>query len=221
MRPLVPAVAILILVFTPAARAQSDTGTEHAQWSMAIGPTIGGLLLDPHLNDYRWDTSPTLQSGAQATVFHGRFGLGARASFARTSQQSGIPGETTAPDVNLTGLALAGQVRALTVRGIGLWGTAYGGRLHLGYHPDRLTFEPGGPTQPVTVAYDPVSAWDFGLGIEIRGDLTRQMALALQAERSSFSLDTAHRRGDEIVEARERFYSWGLRLQVSWCVDLK
>ncbi len=212
---------MVIPFIAAAAHAQSDADTGRAHWSMAIGPTIGGLLLDPHLGDYRWDTSPTLQSGAQATVFRGRFGLGARASFAQTSQESGIPGETTAPDVNLTGLAFVGQVRALSVRGIGLWGTAYGGRLHLGYHPDQLTFEPGGPTQPVTVTYDPLSEWDFGLGIEIRGDLTRQMALALQAERSSFSLDTAHRRGDEIVEARERFYSWGLRLQVSWCVDLK
>jgi hypothetical protein len=87
--------------------------------------------------------------------------------------------------------------------------------LFLAYDPDQLTLDVGAGT-PITVAFDSIAEWDYGFGIEIRGDLTAQLALALQAERSSFSLDTAHRSGDEIVETRERFDQWSLRLQAAW-----
>ncbi len=204
------------LLATAAAAARADTD---AAWRLTVGPTVGVLLLDPHLADYRWDTGPTLQTGAEAVLSRGRFGVGTRVLLSSTTQASGIPGETQAPRVALTGFEILTQVRALSVRGVELWGTAQGGRLHMGYDPDQLTFSPGGLTEPVTVAYDPVSEWDFGFGLEIRGRLTRQVALALQADGSSFSLDTAHRRGSEIIESRERFTSWGLRLKACWQVD--
>ena len=41
-------------------------------------------------------------------------------------------------------------------------------------------------------------------------------ALALSAEASTFALDTAHRRGDEIVYQRDRFWNWSARLAVTW-----
>ena len=46
------------------------------------------------------------------------------------------------------------------------------------------------------------------------------VALALQIGRTSFSLDTSHRRGGEIVEQRQSFHSWSLGLQVSWLLGL-
>jgi uncharacterized protein YegJ (DUF2314 family) len=91
--------------------------------------------------------------------------------------------------------------------------------LFLAYDPDHLTFDPGAG-EPITVAFDSISEWDYGFGTEIRGAVTAQLALALQADHTSFSLDTAHRSGDEIVASRERFDQWSLRLQVAWLLSL-
>lgn len=186
---------------------------------MEVGIVAGGIALDPHLEDYRWDTGPAWQSGAQTTLLRGRFGAGARVWRSGTTQATGIPGEDQAPRVTMTGVELTGQIRALSVRGIELWGSLHGGRLFLGYDPDSFTFDVGG-VGPVTVAYEPITEWDYGVGAAIRGELGAHMALALQADLTSFSLDTAHRRGDEIVETRERFSTWNLRAQASWVFDL-
>jgi hypothetical protein len=104
-------------------------------------------------------------------------------------------------------------------RGVELWGMVHGGRLFLAYDPDQMTFDPGAGA-PITVAFDSIAEWDYGVGIEIRGRPTAQLALALQAEHTSFSLDTAHRNGDEIVETRERFDQWSLRVQAAWLWNL-
>jgi hypothetical protein len=205
------------LVAAPASAADdADGGGPRTR--MEIGVVVGGIALDPHLEDYRWDTAPALQSGAHATVLRGRFGAGARVWRSSTTQASGIPGEDTAPQVGMTGVEVTGQVRAGSVRGIELWGSLHGGRLFLGYDPESLTFDVGG--SPVTVVYEPIAEWDYGLGAALRGELGSHMALALQADLTSFSLDTAHRRGDEIVESRERFSTWNLRAQVSWVFGL-
>ena len=121
--------------------------------------------------------------------------------------------------MGLSAIEWVGQGRIVSYRGVQLWGVLHGGRLFLGYDPDHLTFDPGAGA-PITVAFDSISEWDYGFGIEIRGSLTAQLALALQAEHSSFSLDTAHRSGDEIVDARERFDQWSLRVQAAWLWNL-
>lgn len=203
---------LLLVLVTGAAAAQVDRA---AHWQVAVGPAVGITVPDPRLGDYRWDTGPALQSGLQATLYRGRFAGGVRVLRSRTTQSSGIPGATQTPDVDLTSLDVVGQVRAANFRGVELWGFVQTGLLHLGYEPDRLTFDPGVGT-PVTVDYDPISEWDLGLGLEVRGELMTHVALSLQAESTTFALDTAHRSGNEIVESRDRFYSWSLRLQVSW-----
>jgi hypothetical protein len=218
--------AILILTLlavttvTPAAAAADESAARGSEWRLGIGPTVGGLLFDPDLANYRWDTQPALQTGLQATLLRGRFAAGSRLMRTHTTQASGIPGESQAPRVNLTGVEILGQVRVIGYRGIEMWGLASLGRLYLSYEPDQLTFDVGGITEPITVDYTPISEWDFGFGLELRADLMNQLAIALQAERSTFALDTAHRRGDEIVESRERFYSWSLRLQLAWLFHL-
>jgi hypothetical protein len=212
-------VSIALAAPALAAGGAGDADATAPGTRLEVGVVIGGIALDPHLQDYRWDTAPSLQSGAHATVLRGRFGAGARLWRSSTTQASGIPGEEQAPRVNMTGLEMTGQVRALAVRGVELWGSAHGGRLFLGYDPESLTFDVGG--QPVTVSYQPVAEWEYGVGAALRGELGPHMALALQADLTSFSLDTAHRRGDEIVEARERFSTWDLRAQVSWVFGLK
>ena len=200
--------------------ARADETAGDARWRVAVGPTIGGLALDPSLENYRWDVAPALQMGAQASLFRGRFAGGLRAWRSYTTQATGIPGETRSPRVALTGLECIAQGRMVSYRGVELWGAVHGGRLFLAYDPDQLTVDTGAGSS-VTVDFDSISEFDYGFGIEIRGDLTPQLALALQAERTSFSLDTAHRSGDEIVESRERFSPWSLRAQVSWLWNLQ
>jgi hypothetical protein len=210
------------LQFANASRADTAPSSEEGAsptWRLAVGPMIGGLAFDPTLDNYRWDVGPALQTGAQATLYHRRFATGARVWFAGTTQASGIPGETTAPHVSLTAIEWIGQGRIVSYRGVELWGAVHGGRLFLGYDPDHMTFDPGAG-EPITVAFDSISEWDYGFGTEIRGALTTQLALALQADHTSFSLDTAHRSGDEIVASRERFDQWSLRLQVAWLLSL-
>ena len=192
-----------------------DGGATSAGWRLGVGPMVGGLAFDPTLENYRWDVSPALQAGLQASVFRGRLAAGARAWRAHSTQATGIPGDSQAPRVALTGVELMGQGRMLSYRGVELWGAVHGGRLFLAYQPDQLVVDTG-IGAPITVAFDSIAEWDYGFGIEIRGDLRPQLALALQAERTSFSLDTAHRSGDEIVASRERFDQWSLRLQASW-----
>jgi hypothetical protein len=206
---------VAVLGVTPAAQAETpQTGTR-----MELGLALGGVTFDPHLADYRWDTSPAMQSGMQAALYRGRIAAGARVWRSGTAQATGIPG-TASPNVNLTGLEMTGQVRAFSVGGVALWGTAHAGRVLMGYDPDRLSLDAGGGSQ-VTVAFDPVSEWDWGGGAALRTIVASRMAIALQADVTMFSLDTVHRRGDEIVETRERFSSWGLRAQASWLFDLK
>jgi len=215
--------ALLCLVAAPHA-GEAATDGDHdrrADWRLSLGVVAGVHALDADLADYRWDVSPGLRTGFQATVYRGRFAAGVRYSRSQTTQSSGIPGETLVPRVNMTGIDFLGQVRAVGYRRVELWGLAHAGTLHLGYTPDHLTFDVGGFTTPVRVEYDPITEWDYGLGLELRGELTEHMALAVQAEGSTFALDTAHRRGDEIVESRERFYSWSLLLHVSWLLNLR
>jgi hypothetical protein len=195
--------------------ADADAG----EWRVNAGPFAGGVLYDAKLDDYRWDTGPAIQSGVEATLYRGRIGVGARVWRASTTQSTGIPGETFAPSVRLTSTEMTGAVAVFSVRGVGLWGTAHGGRLHLGYSPDHATFDVGGSIGTVSVDYKPVTEWIYGAGVALRGDVTRRLALSVAAERSSFALDTAHRAGGEVVESRERFANWALCVQLSWVMS--
>lgn len=211
-----------VLHIATTVHAQSDAALGEfapAQWRVGIGALAGAIAFDPALDNYRWDVTPTLQTGVQAMLMRGRFATGARLWLAHTTQASGIPGETQAPRVNATAIEWVGQGRVVSYRGFELWGAVHGGRLFLAYDPNQLTFDAGVGT-PITVSYDSISEWDYGVGIEIRRDLTAQLALALQADHTSFSLDTAHRSGDEIVASRERFDQWSLRLQAAWLWNL-
>jgi hypothetical protein len=217
------AVCCFIVAGAGAARAggaSNEPGGGSGGWRLAAGAFAGGIMIDRSLENYRWDTRPAPLTGAELTVLKGRFAAGARFWGARTTQASGIPGETQVPQVDLTGVGAVGSVRALTVSVLELWGTGYAGRLHLGYSPDRLTFDPGGLAEPVTVEYAPISEWEFGYGAKVRTELMRRLSVTVEAGRHAFALDTAHRRGDEIVESREWFNSWTVQLNIAWLVTL-
>lgn len=203
----------IALTLVSAGIARADDGS---WFQIDAGPIGGVTLLDSHLADYNWDTRPMLQAGAQVVGYYDRYGAGVRVWRAGTTQATGIPGATTVPRVALTSVEAVGEARIARSRGIELWGMAHGGRLHLGYDPERLAIDLGGGAGTVTVDYNAISEWDFGVGMGIRADLTKQLALTLQGENTTFALDTAHRNGAEIVEARERFYVWSFRARVSW-----
>jgi hypothetical protein len=215
--------ALLVLVSTAApvpAQPGGAAAAVPARWRVSVSPTIGGVMLDGDLADYRWDTQVAVQPGLRAALHRSRFAAGVRAAWFGTSQATGIPGESTVPEVHMTEVDLVLEAWVARTHGVELWASGHGGRLHMGYDPDHLTVDLGGPSEPVTVDYEPITEWCYGLGIEFRFAVARQLALGLQLEQTSFQLDTAHRSGDEIVESRERFTNWGLSLAVLGFADL-
>jgi len=212
-----PACLLLLVTAVTLTDAADSRGADETWW-LAAGPAVGGLSLDPHLADYRWDTTPAATVGVQTLVGRGWLAGGLRLGRANTTQGTGLVDAGEAPTVRLTSVELTAQARVVAVAGVELWLGGQVGRLNLRYAPDELTIDPGG--EPLTVALEPIGEWAYGLGAELRYRVGSRLDVALQAERSSFALDTAHRRGDEIVTERERFYNWGARLLVAWSWNL-
>ncbi len=208
-----PIIAGLFLLLSA---GTASAGDQRNGWNLAVGPSVGVQVFDDNLANYRWDTKPAVVTGLQVTLYRGWLAGGIRMGRSHTRQVTGIPGETRAPQVNKTDVVFTGHVRALEYRIFELWGSISGGGMFLGYDPDRMTFEIGGIADPVTVSYEAVSTWQYGLGTGLRSKITRHAALSLEVERSTFSLDTAHRRGDEIVYARQSFSNWQFSVGVSW-----
>lgn len=178
--------------------------------------TIGGAtFLDPHLADYRWDTAPRAIWGVQGMVAQGRWGIGARAWTSRTSQETGLLVSTGAPSVRLTGVELVGEPTLLDAYGFRAFASATAGFLHLGWSPDRLTLDASGGGEEITVEYAPIDTWTGSAGVGLRRGLPGNVTLGFAVERTFFSLETAHRVDDVVVEERERFGNWTVRLELS------
>ena len=199
--------ALLLAACAGVSRGQSESDTP-ASWRISIAPTVGALLFDSHLADYRWDTSLSVQPGLRIGVHHARYSAALRTSWAATEQSTGLLDEATVPRVHMTQLDLALEGRIATLGSVEMWGSAHGGRMFLGYEPDHMTVDAGG--SPVTVSFDPIDEWCYGAGISFRRDLARHLALGLQLDGTGFQLDTAHRNGSEIVASREGFVNWSL-----------
>jgi hypothetical protein len=184
-------------------------------WSVSVAPSGGVLLLDPALENYRWDVSAQPLWGLAATASRGSIQAGLRLWRSGTTQSTGIPGETFAPDVGMTVAEMIGGWSVARVAGVALLASASAGMLHLGWSPDRATLEPFGTGSPVEVSFDPITEWTGGLGISARRGVAGGLGLALGLERSWFRLDTTHRAGDEIVESRETFGQWIVRAELT------
>ncbi|HKW12977.1 MAG TPA: hypothetical protein VJS69_00685 [Candidatus Krumholzibacteria bacterium] len=212
------AATLLAAMQAGGARAQSGDDAPQAAWRISIAPVIGAMLFDPHLADYRWDTSVALQPGLRLGVHHARYSAALRTSWSATEQSTGLIGETEAPRVHLTQLDLALEGRIATLAGVELWGSGHGGRMFLGYEPDQMTVDAGG--SPVTVSFNAINEWCYGAGLAFRRDVARHLALGLQLDGTGFQLDTAHRSGSEIIESREGFMNWSLSLALLGFMDL-
>lgn len=202
-------VALAVVGARPAAG-----GTDASLW-LEAGPALGALALDGDLADYRWDTRPAAQWSARVLAGRGAFALGVGAWRAATTQATGLPGDVPPLAVSVSAVALTGLARVATPLGCELRLGGQGGRLHAGWEPGSLKVDTGGG-EPVDVTFADIDEWLFGATAEIQRPLGRGLVAAVQAEWSSFALDTAHRRGGEIVELRERFGAWSARVQVGW-----
>lgn len=189
-------------------------------WHLTTSLGAGAMSPDPSLADYRWDTTPTALFGLQATVGRGRLAAGLRLSRWGTTQGTGLALDEADPQVQLTQLGFIGQFRLVQVSGFQLWGSGLIGQVNMSYTPDRVIVDTGNPGGDLEVDYDPITEMDLGLGLEVRRDFGKSMAASLLAERSSFQLETSHRRGAEIVTQRETFINWSVRLQLAWVLDL-
>jgi hypothetical protein len=208
-----------LLRLTIAAVLLAGTATA-APLDLAVGPLAGATSLDPQLADYRWDTSPRLEAGLESTVGRGRWRLGLRLLRSETTQGTGLGTGYDDPVVRLTSGEAVGRYRVAAPLGVEVWAGAHAGWLHLGYTPDALAITPGAGLDPVNVDFAPVNEAVLGGGLELRRPLGRSWALALAADASTFALDTSHRRGDEIVRQRQRFWNGSARLAVTWRTDL-
>ncbi|RKZ13110.1 hypothetical protein DRQ32_02315 [bacterium] len=207
--------ALALLLVAPATAAPADDG-----WRLDLGAGASALVFDEELANYRWDVQPTAALQLHASALRSRWALGLNVQTTSTVQQSGIPGETIAPQVALHSLELHAAWRIVQWQGFQLWGQAHGGRITMRYEPDQLLFTAPGGGEAIAVDFAPVNEWTGGLAASVRREFFSNLALAAQLTHSSFALDTSHRSGDEIIQQREGFHNWSLGLSASWLLDL-
>jgi len=212
-------VAIAALAVTSGLSPDASAGDLRgvSRW-ITVGGIGGATQLDAALQDYRWQTGARPTWGVQALAGQGRWSAGLRAWQAWTTQSTGIPGETAIPEVRLASIGAVGRVRLAAVGGVELMAIASAGRLHLGWHPDRATYDLAGVGEPVVIHYEPVDTWLWGAGMAFRRSIGRRLLAGASMEHLRFDLETAHRAGDAIAVQRETFGNWSLRLELSWIV---
>ena len=187
-------------------------GSSGRDW-ISIGLIAGTTQFDAGLADYQWDTTPQAGWGVRALVGRGRLGCGVRAWRTSTTQSIGDLGEP--PAVRATSWELIGEGGLAEVMGTRVIATGSAGRLHLGYEPDRITIQPPA-SSPIVVDLEPVGAWIVGGGLTLRRAVVPAWTVGLGAEVRMFSIDTSHRAGNEIVQAREAVGDWSARFELAW-----
>lgn len=212
-RPLIAAALLLLACANPA--PAEDLG-----WRLDLGAGAGAILFDEDLRDYRWEIGPTPAVVVRASALRDRYAIGLTYGTTRTVQATGLPSASTDPRVALHSVEARASARILQWQGVELLGQVQGGRLMMRYEPDYLLLTPPGGGNPIRVEFTPIHEWTGGFGAALRHEFQGVFALTAEAMLTSFALDTSHRRGDEIVEQRERFHNWSLGLSASWLLDL-
>ena len=105
--------------------------------------------------------------------------------------------------------------RLVSVWGFRALGSVSAGWLHLGYDPDQAVYDPGAGG-PIVVTYEPVDEPILAAGLALERSLSTRFGVGLSVEHQLFGLDTAHRRGNEIVFERTSFNNWTARFELSW-----
>lgn len=195
--------------------ATQPAGASERAW-ISVGLITGSTQFDAELADYQWDTTPRPGWGVQGLAGRGRLALGLRAW--RTSSTQSIGDLGAAPKVHATSVELVGEGRLAEVLGTQVLATIAGGRLRLGYDPDRVTIQPPAPAGAIEVDLAPVGAWIGGGGLALRRAVAPAWSVGLGVDARVFAIETAHRAGDAIVFARESFGDWSARFELAWRV---
>lgn len=191
---------------------EAPAGVSSRGW-FSIGLLTGSTQFDAGLADYQWDTSPALGWGVRGLAGRGRFAAGLELCRAGTTQSIGDLG--AAPEVHATSLELVAEARIVERWDTQLVMSGHGGRLRLGYDPDRVSIQPPGPVSPIEVDLAPVDTWIGGAGLSLRRPVTSGWRVGVGVDARVFSIDTAHRAGTSVVVARESFGDWSARCEVA------
>lgn len=199
--------------FGPAPDGAAPPSPAASRGWLSVGLLTGSTQFDAELADYQWDTTPRLGWGLSGLVGRGRFAAGLELWRTGTTQAIGDLG--AAPEVHATSLELVGEARIVGRWGTDLWVRGHGGRLRLGYQPDRITIQPPGPVSPIEVELAPVAAWIGGAGAALRRPVASRWTVGLGVDARVFAIDTAHRSGDTVVYGRRSFGDWSIRCEIA------
>ena len=207
-------VTLLLVTAVPAAPAcAQERSADRATWC-SIGLLGGMVNPDAHLADYQWNTRPRATWGAEALAGRGRFAGGLRFGQFQTTQSLDVSGAGVSPTVRSTSLELVGRAGVRRIHRMDLLVTVSAGRVHLGYHPDRVAIAAGGGS-PTVVELAPIDEWTAGGGVTLMRTLAAKWNLGAGIDYGMFRLDTAHRNGSGIQYARESFGQWNARFEVA------
>ncbi|MBI1795907.1 MAG: hypothetical protein HYR74_02535 [Candidatus Eisenbacteria bacterium] len=201
---------IVTMIAAPAIAAHAVPAAAGAAPWLAAGLTSGIERPDLRLGDYQWSTTPHGAFGASLLAGMGRFAAGLRVSTTRTTQTID---PTTSSAVRATRIELVGEARVAAFLGTALMLDAGGGRLHLGYSPDRVTIDTG--AGPTTVDLRPIDTWTGSAGLTLRRALAGGWSAGLGCDIHRYAIDTAHREGATIVEQRQSFTNWSARFELA------
>jgi len=183
---------------------------------LGVRAGLGVALLDVGLRDHGWDVEPRTSFEVAGVATPGPVRMAVAMTLVSTTQESGILGDELPPSVRLTGGSASIDVRAVEAFGVEAWPGLRVGMLHLGWDPDRITYDLPGLGTPLEVRYEAVTEPTYGVGLSVERPLTPSWRLGAMADRDWFGLDVARREGDGGRVRRETFGSWSVRLAVTW-----
>ena len=198
--------AALLMGAAPAAALSPD---------LSLAVLAGAAKPDGAMADHQFEIGPQPAWGARIRGALGPADLGVRVWSSPNTQTLGLSGVED-PRTRTTTWDLAGRVRVAHVLGQSVHATASLGRLALTYQPSSLSIPVGGGGPPVVVALDSVHEWVTGAGLAFERGIGRQWAVDVELEHRWFGLDTAHSAGGSLVESRERFGTWDVRVGWNW-----
>ena len=203
------------LFISAAGATQASAGVSPVWASIGV---LGGVTgPDGDLGKYQWDPEAQTHWGVQAFVGLGRIALGLRGSTTGNKQSLEVPGTPAfSADVRLRSAEALLRLTALNVAGVELYGFGGGGRLRIEYAPDHWNVQIPGTNEVLAVDLNPIDGWIGTAGVGLRRGIFAGWGVGVEVDHHRFSLDTAHRLGDEVVTSEESFGEWTARAELSW-----
>lgn len=187
----------------------ASTAAAEAEPTVELHALVGTTRPDASLENYQWRVEATPAWGGAVRAGLGPYTAGLEVWTNRTTQRI---------DATQNALVRATRIELIAGRRIAAFGAnrlearVAGGRMLLGYAPDRVTIDAG--SGPVEVALAPIHTWSTGLGMALTSRLQDEWTVGLALDWHTYSLDTASRQGTTIVESRERFDDWSARIEI-------